>query len=61
MNRRTLELMEARGLLAEQPPKTYAWIMREWQFPMYDLDLTQVPVKLDVLRERQRNWTPDCY
>ena len=61
MNHRTLDVMNARGLLNEQPQDTYGWIVREWQFPMYDLHLTKIAVDLDVLRERQRDWSPDWY
>jgi hypothetical protein len=31
----------------------------EWQFPMYSLDLSKIPVDLKSLREQQRKWTPD--
>ena len=61
MNQRTLELMKARGLLKDQPSSTYAWLVRELQFPMYDLDLSLIRVKRASLRERQRNWSPDWY
>jgi len=61
LNSRTLELMESRGQLAEQPPETYQSIARDWQFPMYGLDLSMVDVDLETLRERQRNWSPEDY
>lgn len=61
LNRRTLELMESRGQLDEQPQETYQSIAREWQFPMYGLDLSMVDVDLETLRERQRNWSPEDY
>jgi hypothetical protein len=31
----------------------------EWQFPMYDSDLSPIPVDPQLLRERQRNWSLD--
>lgn len=58
LNQRTLEELESHGLLQEQPDATYAWVINEWQFPMYDLDLTLTPVNVETLRERQRNWSP---
>lgn len=59
LNLRTLEALQAEGLLIELSNDMYSWIVNDWQFPMYDLDLSMVPVKLDDLRERQRNWSPD--
>ncbi len=59
MNRHTLTLLESRGLLKDQPASTYSWIVEQWQFPMYDLDLSMIPVKLETLREQQRNWSPE--
>lgn len=47
--------------LLEQLPEIYQWIFREWQFPIYDLDLKPVEVKLETLRKPQRNWCPDGY
>ncbi len=61
MNQRTLELMDKHGLLKEQPASTYAWLIRQWQFPMYDLDLSEIKVPLETLREQQRNWGQDFY
>lgn len=58
MNQQTLSIMEDRGLLLAQPTETYSWLIRQWQFPMYDLDLSKIKVSLEVLRERQRNWSP---
>ena len=58
-NRRTLELMEMRGLLKAQPSSAYFWLIREWQFPMYGLDLSQISVRIETLREHQQNWSPD--
>ena len=53
-NHGTLELMESRSRLKEQPSSTYSWLMEQWQFPMYDLDLSEIPVSLAGLRERQK-------
>jgi hypothetical protein len=61
LNVRTLQELDGRGLLKEQPQDAYRWIATEWQFPIYALDLTKIPVALDDLRERQRNWNPGWY
>lgn len=61
LNRTTLEVLQTCELLNEQPAEAYSWIIEQWQFPMFDLDLSLIPVKLETLRERQRNWTPDFY
>ena len=58
-NYRTLVLLDEGGLLTEQPSGTYSWIVKEWQFPMYDLELTRIRVKREELREEQQNWRPD--
>ena len=58
-NYRTLVLLDEGGLLTEQPSGTYSWIVNEWQFPMYDLQLTRIRVKREELREEQQNWRPD--
>ena len=61
LNVRTLRTLDERGLLAEQSSDVYSWIANEWQFPMYGLDLSKIKVDLEMLRERQRNWSPDWY
>lgn len=61
MNQQTLQLLEERGQLVEQPAETYGWIVHHWEFPMYDLDLSMIKVKLDELRERQRSWSPEFW
>jgi AbiV family abortive infection protein len=59
LNLRTLQALETGRLLLEQSNDVYSWIVNYWQFPMYDLDLHLIPVELEGLRERQRNWSPD--
>jgi AbiV family abortive infection protein len=59
INDQTLKELEKRGVLTEQPEATYSTIVNEWQFPMYDLSLTKIPVDKETLREQQRNWWPD--
>jgi len=56
----TLELMESRGLL-EHPSSTYSWLIDEWQFPMYDLDLSIIPVNRKTLSEQRNNWNPSWW
>ena len=60
LNYSTLELMETRGLL-ELPSSTYTWLIDEWQFPMYDLDLSQITVSRNTLREQRDNWSPSWW
>ena len=59
INRATLELMDSHGLLIEQPVSIYRHVVDEWQFPMYDLDLSLKKVNRATLREQQRSWYPD--
>lgn len=59
LNHRTLQLLEERAQLVDQPQNVYGSIVHHWQFPMYDLDLSMVEVKLDTLRDQQRQWSPD--
>ena len=58
-NYRTLVLLDEHGLLTEQPSDTYSWIVKEWQFPIYDLELTRIEVEPGELCERQQNRRPD--
>ena len=58
-NIRTLEELENRCLLQEQPSAVYEELINDWQFPMYDLELTKIPVDKAVLRKQQENWVPD--
>jgi hypothetical protein len=59
LNHRTLEELESKGLLQEQPGEVYEKVIGRWQFPLYDLELTPIHVDRVVLRERQQNWIPD--
>lgn len=61
LNRMTLEALELKGLLREQPAQVYGHIVRDWQFPIYGLDLSKIEVSKEALRERQRNWSPDYF
>ena len=61
LNALTLQTLDEHGLLREHPNEVYSWIVREWQFPMYDLDLTPIQVDLQALREQQQSWCPDWY
>lgn len=59
MNYRTLEALESVRLLGAESGGTYSWVVDEWQFPMYGLDLSLNRVSLEALREEQRNWSPE--
>ena len=52
----TLEHLRSRGLLREQSSSVRSWIIQEWSFPMYDLNLSCVTVKAKTLREKQDRW-----
>ena len=54
-NRSTLERLRSCGLLRERSSSMYSWIIQEWAFPMYDLDMSCVNVKPKTLREQQHN------
>jgi AbiV family abortive infection protein len=58
-NHQTLEWLNTLGLLVDQLHDVYQHIIREWQFPMYGLDLSKIEVRAETLRERQREWSPD--
>lgn len=58
-NMQTLTLLSERGLLTEQPSEIYSYVVNNWQFPMYDLDLTRIPVKVSELREEQEKRNSD--
>ena len=57
-NRSTLERLESHGLLREQPSPVHP-PLEGWQFPMYDLDMSLKPVKLEELCEQQFNRHPE--
>src|SRR5574340_742423 len=58
INRKTLVEMEKKGALRGQPQEIDDRIIDRWQFPMYDIDLSKIPVSKEALRDRQRNWVP---
>lgn len=59
LNLKTLQELDRRAFLQDQDPEVYGCIVRDWQFPMYDLDLSRIVVDPAVLREQQRDWNPD--
>lgn len=59
LNRATLERIPADVVDPELSDEDVSRILNTWTFPMYDVDLRKIDVKLDDLRERQRNWSPD--
>lgn len=58
MNIRTLEVIEEKGLLRPRPQAVYHSIANDWLFPLFPLDLRELPVDPEALREIQRSWTP---
>lgn len=61
LNHLTLKKLDEQELLKKHPDDVYRWIVQEWQFPMYDLDLTPVAVDPRNLRDQQQRWSPDGY
>ena len=59
LNRATLERIPAEVVDADLSDQEISRIVNTWPFPMYDVDLRKIDVKLEELRERQRNWSPD--
>jgi AbiV family abortive infection protein len=59
MNQQTLEELKSKRLLREPSDQIYGEIINYWQYPLYDLNLKEIPVKISSLRERQDNWNPD--
>jgi DNA-binding HxlR family transcriptional regulator len=59
LNSETLEELERKGLLREQPQNIYAKIIYHWRFPLYSVDLSQMEVKKSELLEIRDQWTPD--
>ncbi len=61
LNHRTLKRLESSGLLQERSDSDYQQIIDRWQFPLYTLNLSLLPVDIESLREKQRLWVPDLY
>lgn len=51
----TIDALNKKGVLGPEVGP----LVHEWQFPMYDLDLSKKRVDLNVLRQRQASWSPD--
>ena len=58
-NRRTLEALDAQGLLRTESPTAVGYILDRWLFPLYSLDLSERDVSLDELREQRASWSPE--
>jgi AbiV family abortive infection protein len=58
LNVKTLETMNAAGLVLTQDQEVIDEIANRWLFPLYSLDLRKDGVNIDDLREIQRNWSP---
>lgn len=61
LNVRTLETLEEAKLLRVRSDSAYRRVANEWLFPLYPLDLGEIKVDPEELREAQRNWSPDWY
>jgi hypothetical protein len=61
LNVRTLNVLEESKLLRVRPDSVYRRIANDWLFPLYPLDLGELKINSEELREAQRNWSPDGY
>jgi AbiV family abortive infection protein len=59
LNHKTLKGMCDAGLLNELDDKIYRDIVDVWPFPLYDVEMRQIPVKQSKLRELQDRWYPE--
>ena len=59
LNCQTLEILDARDVLAPAPPEIYAIIQNNWIFLLRSLDLQICKVKKEMLREERGHWSPD--
>lgn len=59
INKQILDAMNDKGLLIDQPKEVYNKVINEWLFPLYAIDLKEIPVSREELREIQRKWAPD--
>jgi AbiV family abortive infection protein len=58
LNHKTLERLDSKGLLQERSQREYESLVDWWQFPLYSLDMSLLKVNIELLREKQRNWSP---
>jgi AbiV family abortive infection protein len=58
-NRETLERLDDKELLNDIDARALSFIVTEWQFPMYSLDLSLIKVDKERLRELQAEWDPN--
>jgi hypothetical protein len=61
LNVRTLNILEESNLLRIRPDSVYRRVANDWLFPLYPLDLGELKIDPEELREVQRNWSPDGY
>ena len=61
LNRKTLEEMDSRGMLRPQPDRTYETVIRDWLFPLHQLDLREAKTDRDQLRQVQSEWSTDAW
>ncbi len=59
INEQTLDAMSDKGLLVAQTQEIYNRVINEWLFPLYDIELKEIPISREELREIQKKWSPD--
>ena len=61
LNRRILETLHDRGLLAAAPDEVYQFVVCRWPFPLWPLDLRVRKVEKQQLREDRRSGWPQYW
>ena len=61
LNRRTLEALNDRGLLAPVSDQVQVTVEKHWIYPLWTLDLRMLRVEKKELLEVQQSWYPDIY
>jgi len=59
LNVRTLEILEEANLLRARPNLVFERVADNWLFPLFPLDLRELQIDSERLREAQQNWYPD--
>lgn len=61
LNRRTLKALDDRDLLAPVSNQALTTVENRWIYPLWTLDLRELKVKKEELREVRDRWRPDVY
>ena len=61
LNRRTLEALNDRGLLAPVSDQVQVTVVNHWIYPLWTLELRMLRVEKKELLEEKQRWYPDVY